>query len=140
MVEINCNKCKNLIDKTAGCKLYGADPAEAVKSCRANLFMNYCPEEKEPPKFTPGATVWVLERDEYGEPIDVSGHMFLAEVCGAVIVTPYVYGCEGLGEALQYFIEQTVACAEIEMSVFPAADCYTNKADAEATFKAGSEG
>lgn len=43
MLEINCNKCENLIDKNAGCKLYGSNPEKAVNACANDQFKNYKP-------------------------------------------------------------------------------------------------
>ena len=136
MLEINCNKCANLIDKTAGCQLYGADPTEAVKACRADLFMNYNPKKEEPAKFTPGEEVWVVERDEDGIACEVSGYVFLAEVAGAVILTPYINDLEDLEDLLGYHIGETRDNYDTDLAVFPAADCYTDQETAEAELKA----
>lgn len=131
MLEINCNKCENLCDKATGCKLYGADPAAAAKACRADLFINYNPRKEKPAKFTPGAEVWVVERDEDGTACEVSGFLFLAKVEHAVIVTPRVYGCEGVTEILDYHIGQTAQDYDTDLSVYPAGDCYTSREDAK---------
>lgn len=142
MLEINCNKCANLCDKAAGCKLYGADPAKAMKACRADLFMNYNPKKKEPAKFTPGGEVWIVERDESGDACEVSGYVFLAEVADAVILTTYINAVEDLEDLLDYHIKETAANYDTDLAVFPAADCYTDLEAAKAALKAetGEEG
>lgn len=142
MLEINCNKCANLYDKAAGCKLYGADPAKAVKACRADLFMHYSPKKEKPAKFTPGEAVWVVERDENGDACEVSGYVFLAEVADAVILTSYINDLEYLEDLLDYHIEETRDNYATDLAVFPADDCYTDQEAAEAALKAetGEEG
>lgn len=142
MLEINCNKCANLCDKAAGCKLYGADPAKAMKACRADRFMHYSPKKEKPAKFTPGEEVWIVERDEDGNAYEISGYVFLAEVAGAVILTSYISDLEDLEELLDYHIEETAANYDTNLAVFPAADCYADREAAEAMLKAetGEEG
>ena len=136
MLEINCNKCANLCDKSAGCKLYGSDPAKAAKACRADLFMNYNPKKKEPAKFTPGGEVWIVERDEDGNACEVSGYVFLAEVADAVILTPYVNDLEDLDDLLDYHIEETRNNYDTDLVVCHAYDCYNSQEAAEAALKA----
>lgn len=143
MLEINCNKCENLIDKVAGCKLYGADPAKAAKACRADLFMNYNPKKEKAAKaakLTPGAHVWIVERDEDGYAYDVTGFLYLAEVAGTVIVTPKVYGCDSLEEIMRYHSNDTADDNGTVLGVYPAIDCYTNKAAAHAAPRQRGEG
>lgn len=72
----------------------------------------------------PGDEVWVVERDEAGIATDVSGFLFLAEVKNAIIVTPRVYGCDGVEEILDYHIQQTAEDYDTDLSVYPAKDCY----------------
>ena len=40
--------------------------------------------------FEPGQEVWIVERDEDGEAYEVGGYVFLAEVAGYAILSPYV--------------------------------------------------
>lgn len=102
---------------------------EYCKECRA----------KEPAKFTPGTEVWVVERTEGGTACEVSGFLFLAKVEHAVIVTPRVYGCEGVTEILDYHIDQTAQDYDTDLSVFPAGDCYLNKHDAKVALESEAE-
>lgn len=139
MLEINCNKCANLCDKVTGCKLYGADPAAAAKACRADLFINYSPRKEKGAKFTPGEEVWVVERDEDGNACEVSGYVFLAEVAHAVILTPYINDLEDLEDLLDYHIEETADNYDTALAVFPAADCYTDRDEAESVLPTESD-
>lgn len=145
MLKIDCNKCANLgmdMDGFHVCKVYGPDCEKATKACRADLFMNYNPKKEQPAKFTPGEEVWIVERDEDGNACEVSGYVFLAEVAGAVILTPYINDLEDLEDLLDYHIEETATNYDTDLAVFPTADCYTDQEAAEAALKAetGEEG
>lgn len=83
---------------------------------------------------TPGECVWVIVRDEIGEPYDVNGYIFLAQVAGAAIVTPYINDLESLEDILMYHIEETAKNNDPPLAVFPLDDCYESKADAEVDF------
>ena len=78
----------------------------------------------------PGAEVWVLERDEDGAVCDMSGYMFLAEVDGCVIVSPYANGMEHLQGILAYHIRETVENYDASLAVFPAKDCFATRDEA----------
>ena len=98
-----------------------------------------CPPEKENEQkkeeakktFTPGKSVWIVERDEDGNASEVTGYLFLAEVADAVIVTPRISGRKGLEETMAYYIETTAEYCEADLRVFPSDDCYLHKHDAE---------
>lgn len=104
-----------------------------------------CPDTNETrqnearPTFVPGGMVWVVERDEDGNAIAVTGLIFVAEVAGAVIATPKVYGREGLEEVMKYHIEETASNDCTELSVYPAKDCYLRRSDAKKEFAAETE-
>ena len=132
MIEINCTECQNLINTVDGCKLYGPDPVEGVKACAADMFINYSQKAANPPKFTPGLPVWVLERDEYITACDIAGYIFLAEVAGAVILTPYINEMDQLEELLVYHIEETRTNYDTDLVVYPLTDCYSTWKEAEA--------
>ena len=132
-MEINCNKCANLTDKATGCKLYGPEPTEAVKACLADQFKNYNRG------LTPGEEVWVVERDECGNACEFTGYVLLAEVAGAVILTPYINDIEDLDGLLEYHIEQTAENYDTDLAVFPASDCYGTKEEAKNALEAEKE-
>lgn len=83
-------------------------------------------------KLNPGEDVWIVERDEDGNACEMSGYMFLAEVADAVIVTSYIYDLESLEDTIAYHIEQTAEDYDTHLAVFPAADCYADREEAEA--------
>ncbi len=78
-------------------------------------------------KIKPGTEVWVLERDEDGTSCEVSGYMFLAEVCDFVIASSYINGMEHIEGILAYHAQKTVENYDTNLVVFPAVDCFTTK-------------
>ena len=83
-------------------------------------------------KFEPGAPVWVVERDEAGEPREVSGCMFLAQSREFAIVSPYVNSIEDVDDTLAYLARDTVECRETAVAVFPIGDCFATMDEAMA--------
>lgn len=139
MIEIDCRKCANLAETRDRCTLYGNDPKKAMAACRSDMFMNYSPQPKTPAGPAPGATVWVIVRDEDGAAVEVTGYIFLAQVEAVVICTPKVYGCEELDEILCYQIQTTAIDGEASLRVFPKEDCYAKKEDALESFEMETE-
>jgi hypothetical protein len=83
----------------------------------------------------PGDNIWIVERDEYKEPIDISGYMFLAFSGRAVIVSAFINDFETLDETVEYHIEETSRYYETDLAVFPKNDCYLTRKEAEAALK-----
>ena len=83
-------------------------------------------------QFIPGEDVYVVERDEYGEPTEVSGYMLLAIVEQAVILTPYINDLETLDETLDSLIDETRDSFDVDLAVFPLEDCYKTRDEAHA--------
>lgn len=83
-------------------------------------------------KAVPGSQVWIMERDECGDPYDISGYMFFASIGNAVIVSPYLSGIKDLEETLDYYIEITAEEYSSDLAVFPSEDCYLTREEAEA--------
>lgn len=83
-------------------------------------------------QFIPGEDVYVVERDDCGEPAEVSGYMFLAAVGQAVILTPYINDLETLDETLDYLIDETRDSYDVDLAVFPLEDCYKTRDEAHA--------
>ena len=86
-------------------------------------------------KFTPGQTIYVIVRDEYTCPTEVSGYMFLAQNAYVAIVTPFIDDMEELEETLEYLVNETVQNYDCNLSVFPLEDCYVTLEEAEAECK-----
>lgn len=72
----------------------------------------------------PGDRVYVVERDEDGDAVGVSGYMFLARVNNAAIVAPYFNGVDDLERIIDILILETQRDVGSEMYVFPGVDCY----------------
>lgn len=83
----------------------------------------------------PGDTVWVVERDEDLQPVEVTGFLFLAQLHGFVIAASFPYGYDDLVDMLTYFAEETRECMPEEMPVFPARDCFATREEAEAALE-----
>lgn len=82
----------------------------------------------------PGSTVWVIERDECGNAVEVSGYVMLARVAGAVIVSPKVYGRYTLEDLMQYYADEYAEYDQADLAVFPERDCYTSQHSAHTAF------
>lgn len=90
-------------------------------------------------KATPGNNVWVVERGEIGEPYDVSGYMFLAQVGDYVILSAYINDLDDLGSTMTYHAEETADNYDTSLAVFPATDCYLSREEADAALKGDTE-
>lgn len=83
-----------------------------------------------------GSTVWVIERDEDGNALEVAGYVLLARVAGAVIVSPKVYGRNTLEDLMQYYADEYAEFGQADLAVFPERDCYTSQHSAHTMFVA----
>lgn len=136
-MEIDCKKCDNLVGPPYACKVYGPECGKAVRACAADQFKNY--KNTQPPEFTPGQSVYVVERDEDGNACDTNEYMFLAKLADAVILTSTFYGLKTLEVVLQYHIEQTAEDYDTHLAVFPASDCYETLDQAETALEKETE-
>lgn len=80
--------------------------------------------------FEPGQEVWIVERDEDGEAHEVSGYVFLAEVAGYAILSPYVNDHGDLEYLLDYHRRETCTDYDAELPVVHLDDCYPSWAAA----------
>lgn len=87
----------------------------------------------------PGDTIWIIERDEYEEPIEISWYMFFAFVGRAAIVSSFINDSETLDETVEYHIDETMNNFDTDLSVFPKNDCYLTREEAEAALKKREE-
>lgn len=87
----------------------------------------------------PGTEVWVVDRDEDGCAVDVSGYMFLAKAGDAVILTPYINDLDNAHDILAYHMNETTENYETNLMVFPAYDCYTTREKAEEAMEQEAE-
>lgn len=77
--------------------------------------------------FEPGQPVWIIERDEDGEPCGVSGYVFLAEVADCAILSPYVNNHEDLKYLLDYHRRETNADFDADLPVVLLSDCFASQ-------------
>ncbi len=84
---------------------------------------------------TPGECVWVIVRDEIGEPAEINGYMFLAHTVGAVILTTYINSLTQVEEVIDQLIEGTAKGFDLPLSVFPNEDCYLSYEEAQAAME-----
>ncbi len=90
-------------------------------------------------RFNHGDCVWAIERDEYGEALDVAGSMFLAEVLGFIIASAYINGMTEAEKTLSYHMQETVEGYDTTLMVFPSEDVYQTKAEAETALREAAE-
>ncbi len=91
-------------------------------------------------KTVPGTQVWVLARDECGNPDEIEGYMFLASAGQSVIVSPYIDDIDDLCGVIEYHISETAENYDTDLSVFPEEDCYLTREEAEAALEAQKGG
>lgn len=87
----------------------------------------------------PGREVWIVERDEDGEPECITGYVFLAQVKDYVIVAGFLNGSGDVDEILEDQAEQTLIEYNGDLPVFPACDCYLDKEFALKAMKESEE-
>lgn len=78
----------------------------------------------------PAHEVWIVERDEDGEPECVTGYVFLAQVKDHVIVARFLNGSGDVDEILKDQAVQTLIEYNGDLPVFLACDCYLDKESA----------
>lgn len=81
--------------------------------------------------FTPGCAVWVVERDECGSPVDVSGYMFITDVIEYAILTAYINDLETIEETLEYHEQECWENYDTDLFVAKLSDCYSCREFAE---------
>ena len=86
-------------------------------------------------ELAPGDEVWVVERDEDGNPDDFSGYIFITSVRGIVIVSPSINGCADSDFLLSDFVEETAMSGSGDFSGYPIGDCYGTCEEAKAALR-----
>ena len=82
-----------------------------------------------------GDEVWVVERDEDGNPDDFSGYIFITSVRGIAIVSPSINGCADSDFLLSDFVEETAMSGSGDFSGYPIGDCYGTCEEAKAALR-----
>lgn len=78
-----------------------------------------------------GQPVWVIERDEDGDPADVVGCIFVTAVSGVAIVSAYIHGCQDFESILLDKTDETWRNGECDLAAYPLVDCCWSKEAAE---------
>ena len=90
--------------------------------------------------FAPGDEVWVVERDETGEPDCVSGYVFVTAAPGVALVHPFIVGSGDLQDILQDCLDNTEMSSTCDIEAYSLDDCYVSRKDAEAALEGGHNG
>ena len=89
-----------------------------------------------------GEEIWFVDRNESGEPIDITGAVFLAQSKGCIIATSYINDYD-LTETIEYHINRTQDNYDTNLLVYPIEDSYVTKEEAKRAlkekFKGGAE-
>lgn len=59
-------------------------------------------------RFSPGQTVWVIERDEDGEAYDLSDYVFVTSLRGIALVSPKINGSSEIDAILMDQVESRI--------------------------------
>lgn len=86
-------------------------------------------------ELAPGDEVWVVERDEDGNPDDFSGYIFITSVRGIAIVSSSINGCADSDFLLSDFVEETAMSGSGDFSGYPIGDCYGTCEEAKAALR-----
>ena len=82
-------------------------------------------------RFSPGQTVWVIERDEDGEAYDFSGYVFVTSLRGIALVSPKINGSSEIDVILMDQVESRINYSDGCIEAYPADDCYLSREAAE---------
>jgi hypothetical protein len=85
--------------------------------------------------FTPGCHIYLVERDEGGYPVGVTGHMFVTDVLEYAILTAYINNLKTIRETLEYHEEECRENYETDLVVAKLSDCYPEREYAEEAMK-----
>ncbi len=124
---MNQKTCKDCI-RYEVCKYKDEKVSLGTKTCELVADDFKCFKDKSRIVELPckvGDTVWIVERDGYGDACDVSGFLFMGICNNAVIVTVARYNHNnGIDHILQKHIEETAEDYGTYLSVFPIDDMY----------------
>lgn len=91
-------------------------------------------------RFSPGQTVWVIERDEDGEAYDFSGYVFVTSLRGIALVSPKINGSSEIDVILMDQVESRINYADGCIEAYPADDCYLSREAAEKALGSDNNG
>lgn len=110
------------------------DPLAAIEQVR-ELAAEY--NRRNP--FEPGQNIFVVERDENGDPYDAAGYMYIGSAAGCIIVSPYINDIERLDLTMAELAEETAEDYSCSLSVFPEDDCFGTLEEAQQMIQDGAE-
>lgn len=86
-------------------------------------------------KIIAGSDVWIVERDEECEAVEVTCFMFLAKAEDYVICSSFVLGHDySANTTLEYHANETRENYDTQLCVFPAEDCYETREEAKKAY------
>ncbi len=91
-------------------------------------------------RFSPGQTVWVIERDEDNEAYDFSGYVFVTSLRGIALVSPEINWSSEIDVILMEQIKSRINCSGGSIEAYPADDCYLTREEAEAALEGMKNG
>lgn len=91
-------------------------------------------------RFSPGQTVWVIDRDEDGEAYDFSGYVFVTSLRGIALVSPKINGSSEIDVILMDQVESRINYADGCIEAYPVDDCYLSREAAEQALGGGGDG
>lgn len=91
-------------------------------------------------RFSPGQTVWVIERDEDNEAYDFSGYVFVTSLRGIALVSPEINWSSEIDVILMERIKSRINCSGGSIEAYPADDCYLTREEAEAALEGMKNG
>lgn len=91
-------------------------------------------------RFSPGQTIWAIERDEDGEAYDLSGYVFVTSLRGIALVSPKINGSSEIDVILMDQVESRINYADGCIEAYPADDCYLSREAAKKALGGGGDG
>lgn len=90
-------------------------------------------------RFSPGQTVWVIERDEDGEAYDLSDYVFVTSLRGIALVSPKINGSSEIDAILMDQVESRINYSDGCIEAYTADDCYLTREAAEKAIGGGGD-
>ena len=91
-------------------------------------------------RFSPGQTVWVVERDEDNAAYDFSGYVFVTSLRGIELVSPKINWSSEIDVILMEQIKSRINCSGGSIEAYPADDCYLTREAAEQALGSDNNG
>lgn len=112
---------------------FADDGTERLTLDELQELANICPSKR----FTPGDTVYVIERDEDGNACEPFGYMFLAVADNFAICSAFINDLTELDETMACLSDDTVENDETGLAIFPLPDVFRHQDDARRCFEEG---